>query len=560
MGKANINSADRTSTFDIGLEDGTDTSRSKSNQKHKDVYIWKFFKKVSDKLDAIGVESRGIERIEAHERSTNKTKQLISVIGLWLSACGGLSSMSSFFLGPLLFDLGLKKSLIAGLIGHTIGCFIAAYCSLMGPRSGCRQMVGARFLFGWWTVKLVSIVSIVGVMGWSVVNSVVGGQILTSISDGKISLVVGIIIVSMISLVVAIGGIKQLLKVETFLSLPVNFAFLMLYVVASQKFEYLSNADVVGIDHATLKGNWLSFLSLCYSITSTWGSIASDYYILFPENTPDLQVFSITLFGIFIPTSFVGIVALLIGNVALSYDPWFQAYNTYGMGGLLAEVFKPWGGGGKFLLILIFLSLISNNIVNTYSAAFGIQLAGTGFAKIPRWLWAILITVIYLVCALVGRNKFSTILGNFLPMIGYWISMYFMILLEENTIFRTDKFIHLYTKEFDESTEVEQEEKTENTYRKHKAQIMFNHKRNQHYNFKIWNDYDKLTHGIAATCAFVVGASGAAVGMSQTYWVGPIAKLCGGDYGGDIAMWLCMGFSGLTYPILRYFELKRFGR
>ena len=71
------------------------------------------------------------------------------------------------------------------------------------------------------------------------------------------------------------------------------------------------------------------------------------------------------------------------------------------------------GAGGKFLLMIIFLSLISNNIINTYSAAFGVQLAGTMFAKVPRWLWAILLTAIYLICALVGRNEFSTILGNF---------------------------------------------------------------------------------------------------------------------------------------------------
>ena len=38
-------------------------------------------------------------------------------MGLWLSACGGLSSMSSFYLGPLLFELGLRNTLLAGLLG-----------------------------------------------------------------------------------------------------------------------------------------------------------------------------------------------------------------------------------------------------------------------------------------------------------------------------------------------------------------------------------------------------------------------------------------------------------
>lgn len=511
---------------------------------------FQFVKKISDKLDALGVEARGIERIPPFERSTNKTKQFITVVGLWLSACGGLSSMSSFFLGPLLFGLGLKKTLITGLLGQFIGCFIAAYCSLMGPRSGCRQMVSARFLFGWWFVKLVCVVSMVGVVGWSVVNCVVGGQILSAMSDGSIPLVVAIVIIAIISLVISVGGIKHLLRVEAFLSLPVNFAFLMLYVVASKKFDYLSFTDSPLDDAATINGNAYSFVSLCYSITSTWGSIASDYYILFPEDTPDLQIFSLTFFGILIPTTFVGVVAILIGNVAMNYEPWGNAYDSLGMGGLLNEAFKPWGAGGKFLLCLIFLSLISNNILNTYSAAFGVQLIAVPLARIPRWIWAIIITAVYLVCAIVGRYEFATILGNFLPMVGYWISMYFIILLEENNIFRTDTFVHLYTKEKEAM-----DEKITATLSKFAGVS-----RKSHYNFAIWNNYDRLTHGFAATASFVIGATGAAVGMAQVYWVGPIAREVGGEYGGDIAMWLCMGFSGLVYPPLRYFELKRYGR
>lgn len=47
--------------------------------------------------------------------------------------------MSSFYLGPLLFELGYVILLLAGLLGEILGCFIAAYCSLMGPRSGCQS-------------------------------------------------------------------------------------------------------------------------------------------------------------------------------------------------------------------------------------------------------------------------------------------------------------------------------------------------------------------------------------------------------------------------------------
>lgn len=79
------------------------------------------------------------------------------------------------------------------------------------------------------------------------------------------------------------------------------------------------------------------------------------------------------------------------------------------------------------------------------------------------------------------------------------------------------------------------------------------------YNWEMWNNYDVLTHGYAATFAFLCGVAGVVVGMAQAYWVGPIAANFG-EFGGDIAMWLSMGFSGAVYPWCRYWELRQYGR
>lgn len=157
------------------------------------------------------------------------------------------------------------------------------------------------------------------------------------------------------------------------------------------------------------------------------GSITADYYILFPEDTAKYQVFLLTFFGTFVPTLFVGILGLLLACVAVVYQPWTEAYDKYGMGGLLHAGFERWNGFGKFCVVVLILSLVSNNIINAYSAAFSIQLSSVFAARVPRWFWSLVVTAICLICALVGRNHFSTILGNFLPMIGYWISMYFIL-------------------------------------------------------------------------------------------------------------------------------------
>ncbi|SCV00780.1 LANO_0F08548g1_1 [Lachancea nothofagi CBS 11611] len=516
--------------------------------------ILKKTSEASKKLDSLGVEIRGIQRIPPYERGTSK--QFFSVAGLWLSAAGGLSSMSSYFLGPLIFELTFRQSLMSGLISMAIGCGVAAYCSTMGPQSGCRQMVTARYLFGWYFVKFVALVSIIGVMGWSIVNCVVGGEMLAAISDNKIPIWVGIIIVTALSFLVAIFGIKQVLRVETFLSVPVLTCFLLLYIASSDKFNLLDTFKNDDIEPSTIKGNWMSFFSLCYSITSTWGSITSDYYILFPEDTASYKVFLLTFFGTLLPTTFVGVLGLILASCAATYEPWNEEYQNYGMGGLLHAGFERWNGFGKFCVVVLILSLISNNIINTYSAAFSIQLSSVHMARVPRWVWAIACTIFYLVCALVGRNHFSEILGNFLPMVGYWISIYFIILLEENVIFRAH-FLRLYSKEFPSHQTVEGGASSQLSLREfktHKSRFT-----KHHYNWDMWNNQDVLTHGYAATLAFLFGVAGVVLGMAQVYWIGPIARHYGAN-GGDLGMWLSMAFSGVAYPGLRYIELRKYGR
>ncbi|CAH2350168.1 vitamin B6 transporter Tpn1p [[Candida] railenensis] len=512
------------------------------------------------KVDSIGFEARGIERVTPEERRElasnqkhSKLMQLIHVMGLWFAACGGLTTMSSFFLPTLIYGLNVKDSMVSGIVSMVIGCLVPAYTSTMGAKSGLRQMVSARFLFGWWGVRFIAVVCIVGGVGWSVVNCVLGGQVLSAISSGKLPLEVGIVIIAVISLVVAVFGIKVLLRFQTILAIPIAVAAILFYVVVCKKSDYFAKTDAQiaeqRLSSATSRGNWLSFFTVGYSVTATWGSGAADYYILFPEDTPSYQVFLLTFLGIAIPSAFVSVSAVLCGCIAYSYEPWNNAYNDYGIGGLLEEAFKAWGGFGKFVVVLFYISLVCNNIMNTYSCAFEFQLIDKKLAMVPRWIWATLVTIIYLAISLAGRSHLSTIISNFLPMLGYWISMYITILLEENLLFRgSESGKKLHHQEFAQDAD----EELDNS-----APIQSWVK--DLYNWDMWDNPKYVTLGLAASASFAIGVVGAVVGMNQTYWQGPIARKIG-ENGGDIGFWLCMAFSGVSYPLLRYFELKKFGR
>ena len=51
------------------------------------------------------------------------------------------------------------------MVGNIVGTGVAAYGSTMGPRSGLRQMVGARFQYGWFPAKIVALLNILTFVG-----------------------------------------------------------------------------------------------------------------------------------------------------------------------------------------------------------------------------------------------------------------------------------------------------------------------------------------------------------------------------------------------------------
>ncbi|QPG72961.1 hypothetical protein FOA43_000265 [Brettanomyces nanus] len=472
------------------------------------------FKAFSAKLDALGAEARGIERVPPEERDYNMSK--LNMFFLWCSGTGSLTSASGFFLGPILLGLSLKDSMISGLFGACFGALVAAFTSTLGPKSGLRQMVGSRFFFGWYFSRFCSLLNFISVCGFSVINCVFGGQILNAISHGKCPIEIGIVIISVLSGIVAIVGIRFVHKCEKYMSVPLLIFFLLTFICAGKDFDNFTPS--VG-DSVTVAGNCLSFFAVCFGINAGWGSIASDYYILFPEKTSSWLTFSVTFVGIFVPSAFVGSLAICIASAWLSNPAYQTAYDNYGNGGLLKQALSRWNGGGDFILVILFLSLFTNNILNLYSMPLSVQVIHSFFFRLPRWFLTVVGFIICLVCSVCGRNTLSNYLNNFLPMIGYWIIIFGTIIFEE-MIFRGSK---------------------------------------SNFNWADWNTKDKLTHGYAASFAFCCGAAGAVVGMCQAYYIGPIAIKIG-EYGGDVAIWCSLVFTGVAYPPCRILEKKYFKR
>lgn len=269
-----------------------------------------------------------------------------------------------------------------------------------------------------------------------------------------------------------------------------------------------------------ISANRLSFFSLCFYVPNSWAAAASDFYVYYPENTKKWKTFCLTFAGLVISFSFVNMIGIGLASGVASRQEWADAY-AISSGALITEGFSPLKGFGKFCSVVVALGVIANNVPGTYSAALGCQIMGRYGKTVPRWTWAIILVLIQLICALAGRNELFLIFQNFLALMGYWLMIMVCIVAEEHVLFRH----HFGSLGFD---------------------------------WTAWEDRKRLPVGVAACTSFLLGWMGAILGMYQVWYVGPIAKLAGG--GADVGMWVGCGFAIITFPPLRWIELKYFKR
>lgn len=208
-----------------------------------------------------------------------------------------------------------------------------------------------------------------------------------------------------------------------------------------------------------------------------WAPVAADYNCRLPSTISATRVFILTFLGLFIPITFVEILGAAL--MTIQSPSYTTAFANGGTGGLLAQTLSPWGGFGKFLLVLLALSVVANNIPNTYSAGLSVQALGRPFAVVPRALWTLLAFIVYTVAGVAGREHFSSILSNFLAILGYWTAFFVVVVAEEHFIFRR------------------------------KGGLLGG------YDLDAYDDFRKLPLGFAGVFAACCGVAGAVVGMAE---------------------------------------------
>lgn len=225
-----------------------------------------------------------------------------------------------------------------------------------------------------------------------------------------------------------------------------------------------------------------------------------------------------TFLGVGLALTFANLLGVGLASGTFTNPDWAAADNI-SAGALVMAGYGGLGGFGKFLGVLVSLGLVANNAAGTYSASLCFQIMGRQLARLPRWFYSCVGVIIYTVCALAGRNYLYDIFEDWLALMGYWVTIYLVIAIEEHVLFR----------------------------------------RTRGFDWDSWADASKLPLGIAALTAFLVGWVGSIISMDQIYFVGPIAQMVGED-GSDLGIWVGSAWAMLIFPPLRWLELRKFNR
>jgi NCS1 nucleoside transporter family len=462
------------------------------------------------------IEQRGIERVPEDERTD--TNGIVKVGTMWLATNMVVTSFAVGALATPVFALGFVDTILTIFFFNILGAIPVAFFSTFGPVFGLRQMVLSRFYFGYHGVKIISMFNILSSIGWSCVNTIVGAQLLHAVNH-NVPGYGGILILAAATLLVSLFGYKVIHAYEFWSWIP---SFIVMLIILGEFAHSGAYSDLpmgVGTSEAA---SVLSFAASVFGFATSWVTYAADYTCYQPTTTSSPFVFLSSLCGLLFPLLFTQMLGAAIMTASISQPTYATGYADAGMGGLLAAVlFPPLGGFGKFCLVVLALSTVACNCPNMYSVSLSMQMMGRWSARVPRFVWTLSATIAYVAISIPGYSHFESVLENFMLIIAYWIAIYEGVSLTEHFLFKRSI---------------------------------------AGYRPAIYDTPALLPPGTAAISASCVGAAGAVLGMAQVWFTGPIGKMVGGPFGGDIGFELGFGFTALSYALFRKIELSVFRR
>jgi purine-cytosine permease-like protein len=157
------------------------------------------------------------------------------------------------------------------------------------------------------------------------------------------------------------------------------------------------------------------------------GPTRSRFSLYMPSKTPKWNTFLWTFAGIYLGSTLAFLIGLAFATLLSNPDPLYNlpaVYDDRGVGGLVGAVFEGHGTGvrgfGRFIEVLLALSITGANIPNIYSFGISVQAISSWAKKIPRVVVTLFGFSVALTVSCILRDRFVEALSNFMNILSYW--------------------------------------------------------------------------------------------------------------------------------------------
>ncbi|KAI2464842.1 permease for cytosine/purines, uracil, thiamine, allantoin-domain-containing protein [Annulohypoxylon bovei var. microspora] len=480
----------------------TDVSESKGRN-----LVQTFRGIISDFISASPVEERGVLPVALEDRTATN---YFSYFWIWASMNINLLPITFGLLGPS-YGLGLRDCALVIIFFCLLTGAIPAYLGTLGPKTGLRQMIQARFSFGRYLVSVPVILNLATLTGFCVVICVIGGQCLSAVAGGSLTPAVGIVIIGVLALFISFCGYDVLHQYERFAWIPALIAIIIATGCGGSGLSKQAPAE------PATAGGVLSFGMIIASYMIPYACLASDFTTYLNPKFSSLRLFLYGFIGLVVPSMLLMILGAAIGGAISSIPEWQDGYDTTQVGGVLAAMLSRAGGFGKFVVVVLSLTLLGNFAATMYSITLNFQILIPQLVVIPRYMFSVVVAAIVIPVSIKAAEEFFASLENFVALIGYWSAAFVAVLIVEHNVFRSGQY--------------------------------------DTYDHDSWNVASRLPWGVAALAASVLSFALVIPSMSQVWFEGPIAKKSG-----DIGFEMAFVVTAVLYLPLRLLEKRLSGR
>lgn len=354
---------------------------------------------------------------------SERSMTLFSTFTLWLAANVVITSiMTGMMFVP---DLSIQDALLAIFIGSAIGAVPLILTGLIGTRTGLPTMVVSRAAFGQKGAILPAIVNTLVLIGWSWIQAYMAGLSLNyavEYATGYSNINMFVIVTEVLVVAITIYGHRGVESIEKWVSVAMLALSALVFYKLFTVYEVSSLIEMEISENPAI--SFVIAFDIVVATAFSWMSSVCDF-------NRHCRSGKSSMWGTYLGYLLASLIAMGLGAVVSGFSVVNNMEQTYDPTVLLAA-----HGFGFVAAIVVFLSVLSTNVMALYSATMSLM---NVFPKTNFWKPIIALGIICTLGTLL-KESLMTNFFDFVLLVGTLFIPVFAIILVDYFVVKKSRY------------------------------------------------------------------------------------------------------------------------